>query len=113
MVSEIKEMIKSDPNRLDRKRLEQIRGFLIHVVRTYPSLKPYLQGLHLTIDGWRDNRDKEGYKIAPKVYEEMSARRNLDDKHMMSSREHKEIRTQSSLFWQNQGYWTTWMLYRP
>lgn len=66
MVAEVKDMMMKDSNRMDRKRLKQIRGFLIHVVRTYPALKPYIQGLHLTIDGWRDNRDLEGYKLALK-----------------------------------------------
>jgi len=63
MLSEMGTMIKDDPKHLPRKRLEQIRGFLTYVVRTYPPLKSYLLGLHQTIDGWRLNRDSEGWRI--------------------------------------------------
>jgi hypothetical protein len=57
-------MLEDDPTRLSRKRLEQIRGFLIYVTRTYPCMVPYLIGLHLTIDGWRGNRDEGGWRLA-------------------------------------------------
>ena len=48
--------------RLLRQRLLEIRGFLNYVVRTYPWLNPYTKGLHLTIDGWRDDRDWDGWR---------------------------------------------------
>ena len=48
---------------MNQKRLEEIRGFLNYVVRTYPLMKPCLTGLHLTIDGWQPNRDMEGCKV--------------------------------------------------
>jgi hypothetical protein len=48
---------------LNRKRLEQIRGFLIYVTRTYPGMLPYLIGIHMTIDGWRDNRAASGWRL--------------------------------------------------
>jgi hypothetical protein len=57
------EMLYSNSKRLNRKRLEQIWGFLIHVVQTYPTMKPYLIGLHMTIDGWRPNCDEEGWRL--------------------------------------------------
>jgi hypothetical protein len=57
MLTELQEMIVTRPEGLNRKRLEQIRGFIIYVVQTYPTMKPYLIGLHMTIDGWRSNRD--------------------------------------------------------
>ena len=47
---------------VDRKRLEQTRGYLIYVSRTYRWMVPYLKGLHLTIDSWREDRDDEGYR---------------------------------------------------
>jgi hypothetical protein len=47
---------------LDHTQLEKDRGFLIYVARTFPALKPYLKGFHLTLDGWRKNRDKDGWK---------------------------------------------------
>ena len=67
-VEEVITMIHTDPNRLDRKRLEQVRGFLQYVTQTYSGMTPYIIGFHLTIDGWRDNRTKDGWrqKIGPK-----------------------------------------------
>ena len=37
-------------------------GFLLYVTRTYPSMVPYLKGIHLTLDSWRPQRDSEGWK---------------------------------------------------
>jgi hypothetical protein len=59
-----------DPNslstELDRKMLESFRGFLVYVAQTYTTMRPFLKGLHLTIDGWRPDRDKESWRIADK-----------------------------------------------
>jgi len=63
LVEELHEMISTHPDALDRERLEQIRGFLNYAARTYRWLNTYLKGLHLTIDGWRPDRDPEGYRI--------------------------------------------------
>jgi hypothetical protein len=52
LLHEVLALLESDPENLPRKRLEQIRGFLVYVTRTYPCTVPYLIGLHLTIDGW-------------------------------------------------------------
>jgi hypothetical protein len=57
-------MVASRPEGLNRKRLEQIRGFIIYVVQTYPTMKPYLIGLHMLIDDWRSNRDAEGWRLS-------------------------------------------------
>ena len=48
---------------LDTKSLVSDRGFLVYVARTYQVFTPYLKGIHLTIDGWRANRDKEGWRM--------------------------------------------------
>jgi hypothetical protein len=48
---------------LDFKSLESKRGFLIYVTRTYPSMVPYLKGMHLTLDSWRPYRDADGWKL--------------------------------------------------
>ena len=45
------------------KELERVRGFLIYTTRTYPEMIPYLKGVHLTLDGWRGNRDRDGWKF--------------------------------------------------
>jgi hypothetical protein len=65
LVEEVAEMIVATPTSMDRKRLEQIRGFLIYVVQTYREMTPYLIGLHMTIDFWRPNRDEEGWRVRP------------------------------------------------
>ena len=57
----------------DRKRgipyqeLLSCRGFLIYVSRTYRPFKPYLRGLHKTIDSWRPYRDEEGWKMMDSI----------------------------------------------
>jgi len=53
------------PPVLDFKDLERGRGFLVYLSRTYPSIVPYLKGIHLSIDCWRPNRDKDGWKKKP------------------------------------------------
>jgi hypothetical protein len=49
VVQELRSMLEQDPDCLNRKHLEQIWGYLIHVTQAYHGLKPYLNGLHLTI----------------------------------------------------------------
>jgi len=49
-------------------------------VQTYKYMTPYLNGLHMTIDGWRPGRDEEGWKLPASLlsdYEEDSG--NPDD----------------------------------
>ena len=55
---------KTDDQKLNTKSLLSDRGFLIYVARTYKTITPFLKGIHLSIDGWRDNRDEDGWKIA-------------------------------------------------
>ena len=62
LVEELDMMISRDSKKLPRKRLEEIRGFLNYVSRTFRWMNPYIKGMHLTIDGWRKNRDLDGYK---------------------------------------------------
>ena len=51
--------------RLPRQRLLVIRGFLNYVVRTYPWMSSYIKGLHITIDGWREERTWDGWRLPP------------------------------------------------
>ena len=44
------------------KILEKIRGVMCHLAMMYDILAPYLKGLHLTLDGWRMDRNKDGWK---------------------------------------------------
>ena len=50
-------------DRVHHKILECIRGFLIYADRDFKWMTPYLKGLNLTIDRWKEGRDKEFYKI--------------------------------------------------
>jgi hypothetical protein len=63
LLLETKNMLLTNPNHRPRKRLEQIRGFLMYVARTYTGLIPYLIGFHLTIDSWRPNHGPDGWKL--------------------------------------------------
>ena len=48
---------------LDHKELMSDRGFCVHLCNSYPAMKPYLKGFHLTIEMWRGGRDEEGWKL--------------------------------------------------
>jgi hypothetical protein len=48
---------------LPHKQLERYRGYLVYVSRTFLSLVPYLKGIHLTLDHWREDRDEDGWRI--------------------------------------------------
>ena len=48
---------------LDHSELMSDRGFLVYACQAYPGLKPYLKGLHLSLETWRGGRDDEGYKL--------------------------------------------------
>ena len=67
---ELADLLESQPGQLPRKRLEQIRGFMNYVCQTYRYLIPYLNGLHMTIDGFRPNRTEDGWKIPVKPGDE-------------------------------------------
>jgi hypothetical protein len=57
---------RSNPPNFCHKDLERKRGFLIHLAMTFPTIIPFLKGLHLTIDSWRPMRDDEGWKFSHK-----------------------------------------------
>jgi hypothetical protein len=65
-------MLEIDPARMNRKRLEQIWGFLQYITQTYTSLTSYLIGFHMTIDSWHEGQDSEGWQLP------IMAWRNLD-----------------------------------
>jgi hypothetical protein len=66
-LKEIQTMLEREPSKMSRKRLEEIRGFLVYVTRTYIGMSPYLIGLHMTIDSWREGRDSEGWRTKEEV----------------------------------------------
>jgi hypothetical protein len=57
----LEEVLELPVPEFNHKSLLSDRGFLIYVARTYPTMVPYLKGLHLTIEHWRDDRDCEGW----------------------------------------------------
>jgi hypothetical protein len=67
LLREMQEMLVTAPKLMRCKRLEQIRGFLNYVAKTYTWLRPYLIGVHMTIDGWRPNQDGEGWRTQSKL----------------------------------------------
>ena len=56
-------LINEGAQELNHKELLSDRGFLVYVTRAYPGMIPYLKGFHLTIEMWRGNRDKDGWKL--------------------------------------------------
>jgi hypothetical protein len=46
---------------LHRNTLESMRGTLVYVQRMYLAITPYLKGLHLTIDSWREGCNADGW----------------------------------------------------
>jgi hypothetical protein len=57
----MEEVLENDHPEFSHKQLLSNRGFLIYVANTYPAMIPYLKGIHLTIEYWRDDRDEMGW----------------------------------------------------
>jgi hypothetical protein len=79
LLNELKAMMEENKGAMSRKRLEQIQGFFIYVTRTYPGMVPYLIGIHMTIDGWRDNRQKSGWRLPTSFMRDIRAAEGDDD----------------------------------
>jgi hypothetical protein len=54
LIMETQDLLLADADRIPRKRLEQIRGFLNYVCQTYPTMSSYLISYHMTIDSWQE-----------------------------------------------------------
>ena len=63
ILRELEQLLDRTPEKLPVKTLEKMRGFLNYVTQTYRPLIPYLNGIHLTLDGWRSGRDSEGWRL--------------------------------------------------
>jgi hypothetical protein len=61
ILSAMEEVLENDHPEFSHKQLLSNRGFLIYVANTYPAMIPYLKGIHLTIEYWRDDRDEMGW----------------------------------------------------
>jgi hypothetical protein len=64
LIKEMEEMVVQDHFPLTQ--LLQVQGFLMYVVCTYPSINPYVKGLHLTINSWQLLRGTDGFKLRGK-----------------------------------------------
>jgi hypothetical protein len=80
LLVELRNMMEEKGGAMCRKRLEQIRGFLIYVTRTYPGIVPYLIGIHTTIDGWRNNRQISGWQLPRSFMWDRQAAETEEDK---------------------------------
>jgi hypothetical protein len=74
MVAKTVDEVERNEGWLDRKDLERRRGFLLYVTRTFPATVPYLKGFHLTIDGWRKNRNEDGWRYLSREIRELMER---------------------------------------
>ena len=73
------EILNDDITKVGYKELEKDVGFLCHVSRTYPSMIPYLKGFYNTLNGWRADRNEEGWKIGKTAWLELLANDILFD----------------------------------
>jgi hypothetical protein len=73
------EELGEEPKGIDRSHMESDRGFLNYVTQAYPALVPYLKGIHLTIDGWRPDRNDQGWKRRRQEIEVLRKNGVLDD----------------------------------
>jgi hypothetical protein len=58
---------------LDYKTLESDVGFMCHMSRTYPIIFPYLKGFYNSLNNWRCDRDRDGWKISKTAWLELIA----------------------------------------
>ena len=49
------------PGKIHFKTTESCVGFLVYVALTYTSMVPYLKGIYLSLNSWRQGRDSEGW----------------------------------------------------
>ena len=47
-------IIAAGETELDHKSLQSDRGFLVHCTQAYPGLVPYMKGVHLSLETWRE-----------------------------------------------------------
>lgn len=72
ILTHYRELIANDPGGevlAEYKQLEKDTGFLVHVLMTYENLRPYLKGFYLTLNGWRFDRNEEGWKLGKRDWE--------------------------------------------
>ena len=70
MIDELLEAFESPDCRpmLNLKNLERKVGFLVHLAMAYPLMFPFLRGFYLTMNSWRQGRDKDGWKLSKSAF---------------------------------------------
>jgi hypothetical protein len=68
LLQEVLDFLDKDPENMPRKRMEQIRGFLMYVTWAYVGMTPYMIGFHMLIDSWRRGRDREDWRSKDEMY---------------------------------------------
>jgi len=63
-----KQVIEDKDRTLPFKELEKDMGYLVHLSRTYPAMFPYLRGFYNSMNGWRSQRDDEGWKMTTREW---------------------------------------------
>jgi hypothetical protein len=64
---------------MDRDTFKSCQGFIVHMGGTYEFIKPYLHGLFLAENAWRDNRDSQGYRVTKKEGDTSYENSQFDD----------------------------------
>eukprot|EP00957_Ditylum_brightwellii_P180068 13717094-Ditylum_brightwellii.AAC.1 len=54
------------PAQYDQQDMMKGQGSLVHLCEVYPTIIPYLKGVHLTLESWHMDRDLEGWKYSKK-----------------------------------------------
>ena len=62
------------------KTMESFVGFLVYVSMTYTSMVPYLKGIYLTLNSWREGRDVEGWPDSEMKRQFDEAREKVKDR---------------------------------
>ncbi len=64
---------------IDRKELERDTGFLVHFTMTFDNFKPFLKGFYNTLNGWRFDRNKEGWKLGSREWKNIWKKHYLEN----------------------------------
>jgi hypothetical protein len=62
----LQDQLDGNEERFDFKLLESKRGYLVYISRTYPSMCPYLKGIHQTLESWRPWKREDGWSMSNK-----------------------------------------------
>lgn len=70
ILSWIKIQLEENGGMFEFKALRSKRGYLVYISRTYPSMCPYLKGIHQTLESWRPWKREDGWNMSAKEIKE-------------------------------------------